>query len=215
MPKKGEYENLQGNTYNYLHVDSLNRHEGRRTYWNCTCKCGNKSIVESSKLKGGYTKSCGCYSRELIRNVNRKTGMSRSRLYSTYRNMLNRCYRAKGKFYHHYGGRGITVCDEWLGENGFENFMYWSMKNGYSEELSIDRIDNNKGYSPDNCRWVDLFIQANNKRNTKYISINGVVDTVANHSRKYGISYWNLLHYAKGGKNCCYPDLVIEVPNGL
>ena len=113
--------------------------------------------------------------------------------------------------YYCYGARGITVCDEWKNkETGFQNFYEWAIRNGYTDELSIDRIDVEKGYCPENCRWITLKEQANNKRNTKRVKVNGEVDTVANWSRRLGISYWNLLNYAKGGKNEKYPELKVE-----
>lgn len=183
----------------------------RRTMWICRCDCGSIVEVDGTHLRNGHTKSCGCLCSELIRNVNYKNGLSRTKLHYAYFNMLNGCYREDNHEFSDYGGRGITVCDEWMGENGFVNFADWSLSHGYKEGLTIDRIDNDKGYSPDNCRWVDRYIQANNKRTTKYIKINGEVDTVANMSRKYNVSYWNLLHYSKGGKNCKYPNLEIEV----
>ena len=101
------------------------------------------------------------------------------------------------------------MCDEWIGANGFVNFANWALSNGYNEELTLDRIDNEKGYSPSNCRWVDKYQQANNKRNNRYVMVNGEIDTVGNMARKHNISYWNLLHYAKGGKNMKYPQLDI------
>lgn len=209
--KKGTYIDLTGQKFGRLTAIEYAGRFGRRTKWRCKCECGNETLVDVSKLRSGHTKSCGCYKNEKIKKLNYKTGMSSSRLYLTHRNMLNRCYREDDDMYRIYGERGITVCDEWRGDHGFENFLAWSMENGYKEGLSIDRIDNNRGYSPDNCRWVDKYVQANNKRNNHYLKINGEIDTVANHARKHNVSYWNLLHYAKGGKNCMYPDLDIEV----
>ena len=147
-----------------------------------------------------------------------KTGKSHERIYMVYRNMINRCFWDKSKGSRLYKDRGITVCNEWIGEHGFENFYKWAIANGYKDIrnekgrsiLTLDRIDVNGNYEPSNCRWVDAYVQANNKRNNHYIKINGEIDTVANMARKYNVSYWNLLHYSKGGKNCMYPDLIIE-----
>lgn len=213
FPQKGIFENLISRKFGTLTVVSFS-HEGkrRRKYWNCLCDCGKTSIVEGSHLRSGHTKSCGCISKNMIGDATRKTGLSNTKLYFTYKNMCNRCYRETNDMYYIYGGRGITVCDEWKDkERGFEYFAEWALSNGYSENLTIDRIDNNKGYSPDNCRWSDLLTQANNKRNTRYLVINGEKDTVANLSRKYNISYWNLFNYSKGGANFMYPELKIEV----
>lgn len=203
---------ITGNKFNKLTVIKYSRTVGRRrTMWLCKCDCGQMVEVEGSHLKNGHTKSCGCLNREFIADLNFKNGLSGTKIYYVWYNMRNRCNRKDGREYSLYGGRGISVCDEWLGENGFVNFSNWAMTNGYSDNLSLDRIDNNKGYCPENCRWTDRYIQANNKRNNRFVKINGEVGTVANMARKYKINYWNLLHYSKGVKNYKYPDLRIEV----
>ena len=113
-----------------------------------------------------------------------------------------------------YGGRGIRVCDEWKNkESGFENFANWSFLNGYTESQTLDRIDNDGDYSPENCRWVDMYVQANNKSNNWRLKVNGEIDTVGNWARRLNVSYLNLLHYAQGGKNMKYPELEIEAVN--
>ena len=109
------------------------------------------------------------------------------RLKSIYRNMKSRCYNKKTRGYKYYGNREIKICDEWLGTFGFFNFYIWSIKNHYRNNLTIDRIDNNKGYSPENCRWVDNFVQQNNKRNNHFIIYNGNKLTISQLSRLYGI----------------------------
>lgn len=223
MPRKGEYEDLTGRRFTRLVVISKSPRQGKQTYWNCLCDCGKTIESTTSHLKTGHTKSCGCYTRERLANMSRKTGQSQSRLYMVYHNMINRCFWDKSDMKRFYGDRGITVCDEWLGEHGFEHFYKWAINNGYKDIrnekgrsiLTLDRIDVNGNYEPNNCRWVDAYIQANNKRNNHYIKINGEIDTIANMARKHGISYWNLLHYSKGGKNCKYPDLQIEVADEI
>lgn len=212
MPRKGEYQDLTGIRFNRLTVIKLLERTPRRRYiWLCRCDCGNETKVPTEHLKSGHTKSCGCWNNELIAKVNFKNGLYGTRLYYAWYNMCNRCNREDNCEYSDYGGRGITICEEWLGKNGFVNFSEWSMKNGYKENLTLDRIDNSKGYSPENCRWVNKYVQANNKRNNRFIKINGEVGTVANMARKYEVDYWNLMHYSKGGQNCKYPDLRIEV----
>ena len=219
MARKGEYEDLTGRRFERLTVIEFAKMKKRTPHWKCRCDCGKETVVSSSHLKDGHTKSCGCYSRDRLANMSRKTGKSQSRLYMVYRNMINRCFWNKSNERDLYGGRGITVCSEWLGEHGFEHFYEWAINNGYQDirkengrsVLTLDRIDVNGNYEPSNCRWVDAYVQANNKRNNHYICINGEIGTVANMARKYQISYWNLLHYSKGGENCMYPDLRIEV----
>lgn len=183
----------------------------RRTMWKCICDCGNIVVVDGTHLRDGHTKSCGCLSIERISKLNYKNGLSNTKLQYTYNNMKNRCYRVKGRNYNNYGGRGIKLCDEWNGKDGFENFCRWACESGYKDGLTLDRMDNNMGYSPNNCRWVDRYTQGNNKRNNRFVKINGEIGTVANMARKYNVGYWNLIRYSKGGKNAKYPDLKIEV----
>ena len=220
MPKKGCYEDLTGKRFGRLVALSYaGQGNRRRTYWLCKCDCGKTTKVQSIHLKSGHTTSCGCRLEEIhkeIANVNYKNGLSKTRLYLTYKNMINRCYRKNGKFYKDYGGRGITVCDEW--KNDFQSFYDWAYANGYDEnaefgKCTIDRIDNNGNYEPNNCRWVDNYVQANNKRKNLKLKINGEIDNISNWSKRLNLSYWNLRNYSKGKANCAYPNLKIEVVN--
>ena len=138
--------------------------------WYCRCDCGRESIAEGAKLRKGNTKSCGCLHDEAARERRTKHGKSGTRLNAIWKAMHQRCHNPSNKDYNRYGGRGITVCDEWL--HDFQAFYDWSMENGYDEnapygQCTIDRIDNDKGYSPDNCRWVDAKTQCNNKSNNR------------------------------------------------
>lgn len=211
MPRKGEYQDLTGIKFNRLTVVRFVEMRNRTPFWLCKCDCGNERIVSSSHLKNNHTRSCGCWNKDRIRMQNYKNGLTNTKLYYAYHNMINRCNRKDNAMYKNYGGRGITVCEEWLGRDGFMNFANWAISNNYRDGLQIDRIDNDKGYSPSNCRWVDRFTQANNKRTNIFVKVNGEIGTVGNMARKHNVDYWNLLHYAKGGKNCMYPDLRIEV----
>lgn len=127
--------------------------------------------------------------RERIAEVSTTHGAFGTHLYRAYTNMKTRCYNPHYYLYRHYGGKGITVCQEWLGNNGFENFRSWALQNGYSEELSIDRIDNALGYSPQNCRWVGMRTQQNNRTNNRMITANGETRTMAEWSRVSCIPY--------------------------
>lgn len=153
------------------------------------CDCGNLVTVGGYELRSGNTKSCGCYMRDRTIEASTKHGAFGTHLYRAYTNMKTRCYNPHYYLYRHYGGKGITICQEWLGEHGFENFRKWSFENGYREDLSIDRIDNALGYSPKNCRWVNMEKQQNNRTNNRIISAKGEVHTMADWSRLSGIPY--------------------------
>lgn len=148
----------------------------KETRWICRCDCGKEVIVQSNNLKSGQVKSCGCYRHEKAVKMHTKHGSAkrnekRERLYSIWAGMKSRCYGENEPNFHRYGGRGIAVCDEW--KDDFSIFRDWAINNGYSPELTIDRIDNSKGYSPDNCRWATSKEQALNRRSNRIITFNG------------------------------------------
>ena len=184
--RKAIFKDLTGEKFNYLTVIEYVGQRNKRTMWRCRCDCGNEVIVDTNSLKSGNTTACGCR-QSLGWGQNRTHGMSKTRIYSEWQCMKRRCLNENDTYYQNYGGRGITVCDKWLGDHGFENFYDWSMSNGYTDDLTIDRIDNDKGYSPDNCRWVDRFIQMNNQRGNRIIEHNGRKQTLTMWAREYGL----------------------------
>lgn len=168
--------NLIGDIYGRLKVISrhnVNTNRGR-PQWLCVCECGNKKIVSSSNLRQGGVKSCGCLLIESALNASEKHmthGLTGSRLEQIYKGMITRCYNKKCHAYKDYGGRGIYVCHEW--KNNRSSFFKWAFNNGYKDDLTIDRKDNDLEYSPGNCRWSTRIIQARNTRRNKIITFNG------------------------------------------
>jgi transcriptional regulator with XRE-family HTH domain len=164
--------NLLGNRYGMLIVTKYSGTRGaNHKYWECKCDCGNETVARGSHLIAGNVKSCGCIRGEWMKQNSSQNGLSRSRIYNIWRSMLKRCYLPTNPSYIHYGGRGISVCDEW--KNNFQSFYKWSIENGYKEKLTIDRIDVNGNYEPSNCRWATPKQQANNRTNTTLITLNG------------------------------------------
>lgn len=156
--------------------------------WECRCDCGNTIITPMGPLKNGRTKSCGCLMKRNRYIVGRKHGMSDSRLFRIWANMLSRCTNPNTSYYKRYGGRGIKVCDEWNGEDGSTNFINWALKNGYEHRLTLDRINNNGNYEPSNCRWITNKAQQRNKSTNKLLTLNGETHCVCEWSEKIGIS---------------------------
>lgn len=148
-----------------------NYYDKKHTRWLCICDCGNLVETQMDHLISGHTKSCGCLNSETSKKVHTKHGKRNTSLYNVYYGMKSRCYNNNNPRYIDYGGRGITICDEWLTD--FVVFCNWAISNGYQEGLQLDRIDNDGNYEPSNCRWVDIKTQGRNKRNNKYITYQG------------------------------------------
>lgn len=200
MMSEKSFKDLKGKRFGeWIVLDLSEKNKYNQRLWKCKCSCGEIAEVTSGVLLGGYSRSCrDCAYKK--KGENQKThGMSRNRIYKIYQGVLNRCNNKNNYSFEHYGGRGIMVCDKWSGEHGFENFYKWAIENGYSEELTIDRIDVNGNYEPDNCRWVDMKAQANNRRNNVSIMYNGKNQTLAQWSEELGINFYTL--YARIEKN--------------
>ena len=157
MPK---YFDMIGKKFGKLTVlEECEERKERKKIYKCKCNCGNIVKVVGVQLRSGHVKSCGC----LVKlNHFKDHGMYNSNLYNRWSHIKGRCYNKYDKAYPNYGGRGILLCDEWL---DFKAFYNWSIHNGYQEDLTIDRINNDGNYEPNNCRWVDMKTQSRNRRN--------------------------------------------------
>lgn len=190
MSEKHYYKDRTNKRYgNLVAIKYLYTNKRKKAVWLCRCDCGKYTEVPSDTLATGNTKSCGCLHLEATKknirkaiefNTINKTPEERD-IYKKFHQMKKRCYSPKCKAYKNYGGRGIDIYPEWL--NDYRTFIEWSLNNGYQKGLSIDRIDNNKGYSPENCRWVNNLTQQNNKRNNHYLEFEGEKHTIAEWSR--------------------------------
>lgn len=138
-------------------------------------------------LKQGKTQSCGCLHNELLAKRNERHSLSKTRIYYIFNGMKDRCYNNKNKSYKDYGGRGITICDEWL--NDFVVFYKWATENGYKEGLSIERIDVNKGYSPENCAWIPKEMQAKNTRKNVFYEYKGEKKILGDWAKQYNLPF--------------------------
>jgi hypothetical protein len=189
--------NLEGKRFGRLIVvsrtdDQISKNGKHRVRWLCKCDCGSTVKVISDSLLQGSTKSCGCFRKESSSKRNSTHHDSESRLYNVWCAVKSRCYNPNSTFYEYYGGRGISICDEW--RNSYEAFKQWALENGYvsGAGLSIDRIDFNGNYEPSNCRWVDRFIQAGNRRSCRIYTYNNETHNIADWAKETGIPYKRL-----------------------
>lgn len=174
--KKGTID-LTGQRFGRWFVIERGKEEDKRTggaTWLCRCDCGTEKEVSGYNLRNGISLSCGCYATELLINRLTTHNLTHSPVYNVHHGMLNRCYNKDNKSYKNYGGRGIYVCEEW---HDLSNFHEWSIQSNYSEGLTIERIDNNGNYCPENCTWIPKEEQSKNRRNNHYLTLNGETKT--------------------------------------
>jgi hypothetical protein len=182
----GKIIDLTGKRFERLYVIKLAKTD-KRAYWHCLCDCGSEKIISSHSLVRGLTKSCGCLKEERSRQLNRKHGLTtkNNRLYHIWFGIKERCYNKKHPHYHRYGGRGIILCSEW---HDYPVFYNWALSHGYDDNLTIDRKNNDEGYSPDNCRWADKKGQNRNLSNNVFITVNGITKLLVEWSEETGIN---------------------------
>lgn len=179
-------KNLIGRRFGRLFV--INEAPSRRTkggtsvrMWLCKCDCGNEVILSTGNITSGNTKSCGCYKKDKNSSVFTTHGKTGTKLYRVWSSIKDRCFRESSRQYCDYGGRGITMCNEWTKD--FQAFYEWALSNGYKEGLTIERIDVNGNYCPDNCTWIPKEQQSRNRRNCHYIFYKGETKTLSEWSR--------------------------------
>ena len=196
----GRLKDLTGQRFGRLTVIERADTKGKRTMWLCKCDCGREKSIGSHNLLTGNTSSCGCLWKETVPSYNKENntrhGDSHTKLHKAWLNMRYRCFNKRCKFYDNYGGRGITICEEW---SVYENFRDWALANGFANGLSIDRIDVDGNYCPENCRWVSEKVQQNNRRVNNYLTLNGTRHTIQEWSEITGIGWTTINERLKNG----------------
>ena len=200
----GLFEDLTEKKFGRLTVESKAPRQHKKTYWNCVCDCGNRLQVWAASLKSGRSKSCGCLRAEItslrLKGKAIKHGMWRSPEFKVWSSMLYRCHNTRSRAYNDYGGRGITVCDSW--RRSFANF-YRDMEPRPTgpKRYSIERINNNLGYSPENCKWATFKEQSRNRRDNVVMEGFGQIRVLLDWSTELGISYDVIKYMRNKGKS--------------
>ena len=202
--------NLTGRRFGRLTViEEAGRDKFSRTLWKCECECGNEKIVPYGRLVRGDTRSCGCLAHDTTVQRNLRHGDSFrgkvERLYSIYNNIKTRCYNETDSHYERWGGRGIKMCDEW--RESYDAFKEWALANGYEDNLTIERIDNDGDYCPENCKWITHKQQARNKRNNHFLTYNGERKCLGEWCEIYNIprsTLWNRVDRGWTPEECLF-----------
>ncbi|MGR6008091.1 hypothetical protein ACT7CZ_02735 [Bacillus cereus] len=176
---------ILGETFGNLTVVGYSHTQRNGSYWDCVCKCGNTKKVTKNHLMTGHTKSCGCLRPQVIT----KHGDHKERLYSIWSGMKRRCLNKSANDYYKYGERGISVHEEWM---EYPLFKKWALENGYSDDLTLERLDFNGNYEPENCKWIPLEEQLKNTRRNVFITFEGETKVLSDWARHFDINYQTL-----------------------
>lgn len=192
----------------------------KKTYWVCQCDCGNFKSVRADSLNAGAIRSCGCLHNEVFAknamNKQKRIAQERgftvtgTRLYYIWQGIKKRCYNTNDARYHRYGGRGITVCEEWITD--YINFHNWAIENGYSEDKTIDRIDNDGNYEPSNCRWSTNKEQCNNRSSNIKITIGNATKTLTEWCEIFEIDFKAVIGRYHRNENITLDELFRTIP---
>lgn len=183
----GKFIDLTGQRFGKLTVlERVYPPNRKSAYWKCLCDCGNEKVVKGGNLTSGNISSCGC----LLRKYQTRSEIYHDRIHKIYHAMKRRCLNPKDHKYEYYGGRGIGVCQEWLDD--YLSFRKWAINNGYKSDLTLDRIDTEKGYSPENCRWATIKEQCNNRRSNHLITYNGKTQSMTMWAEELGVTFGTL-----------------------
>lgn len=196
------FKDLMGRKFGKLTaIEQIGKNNHGNYLWRCVCDCGKEKVVPSGKLVQGRATNCGCDTFRLKSEAFSKHGLlkdgKRPRTFTIWNDMKARCLSPKSRSYPNYGGKGIKICKEWL--ESYAAFHYWAIANGYRDDLTIDRIDVNGNYCPENCRWVDRRTQNNNTSRNHRVTYNGKTQTIAEWSRELGISTRIIARCASSG----------------
>lgn len=197
---KGKFVDLTGQRFGRLVVQERAENMGKSVYWRCLCDCGSTKDIPGRSLREGTSRSCGCLQRDIVANTGHSNAThkaTKTRLYRIWAGMKARCNRESHPRFSDYGGRGITVCQEW--SDSFEAFQSWALEHGYQDNLTIDREDNDGPYCPENCRFASVKRQANNRRSSRLIEHNGRSMTLAQWSAETGVLYATLWRRLRAG----------------
>ena len=187
-------QDITGNTYGRWTVIAYSHSRGNgQTVYKCRCECGTEKDVLRRSLVNGMSTSCGCYHKDAVT----KHKSRNKKLYSIWHNMKDRCYREKHPMSHYYSSRGLGVCAEWI--HDYSAFHIWAYNNGYKEGLSIHRINNDLGYSPENCMWATDLEQMQNRRDTLLLTYNDETKTMFEWSKLVGIPYHTVRQRVRRG----------------